>query len=1476
LIREIFLQLTYRKFITVICFGLLSITGEAQVSSSVSSGCAPLTGVVFNNSYPLATNINWDFDDGASSNLPNPSHNFGAADIYNVIFTALVNGNPVSDTIVITVHDIPSVNFTVGQPSGGCTGLEVSFTDNSQGGSGSPITTWQWAYGDGGLNTINTGNPLYQYNVPGLFDISLIVTDENGCVGSAIVNDAVSISSPPAIAISTIPSPATACAPPLEVQFIANATSNSPLTDNLTYEWDFDNGQTSVLDSPPSQLYNTEGENEVALTVTDDNNCSGMATIPVSLVYPIASFTADGGENDTVCSSVFFTNNSNANSWVYDYGDGNFGFDNFHEYEFSGWNNVTIEVQSGDCIDSSTISIYVQIPEAFIDLSVDTICLFPNAFEATGMANYSIALYDWILPSGNSSSLPVVGEDVDIIETYYSINQATEVDLQLVITTYDGCVDTTNVSLVLAKPNALFFPLKNEGCAPLGVTLDDYSTSDFSDIVTWTWHFGDNSPDSIRSDTSSVDHVYLSEGIYYPYLIVATENGCIDTSWAQTIFVGVPPVPSFTLSATDVCRGDVIQVIDTTSPADSVDTWNFNGDYNTIFSCSNDSIADIKFMQETGTDTITMTVGYRGCFSSTTQVVNVHGPVGNLRYTCNCDTPYNYPFEAVVEDATSWTWDFGDGQSLTDTLVMFNNHEYDTTGNYWAVLTTYNDTNGCPPDIDSLYIKVRKVEAIFDLPDSICAGIDIYFPTSLSKDAASQEGSCYNSFTWFFDDNTAPKTTNIGYNHRFDNSGAYNIQLWAQDINGCVDSTSEELHVFAIQSEFTYTVEENCLPIDVVFSSLSLSDLPITNYEWNFGDGEYGYVENPTHTYDSAFFNNAGIITPYQISLKITDEIGCQSTTDQQIAPEVPKANFTALTASTICEGQSITFDPVITQGGNTFLWSFGDGNFSNQYNPAHVYNQPGDFDVSLLVTSVNGCINGYTEPLYAHVQGIPVAGFDDSLGEGEALCYPAQVTFTDTSWVDPFGSREWDLGNGTPTVGLQSIGANYYLPGTYTVTLIERTTAGCADTVAVDVHVSGPIGSIILQENLICRGGDIQLQIADTSNVMTWQWDFGNGVNQNEVSPVNYNYDYEFNPASGQTIISLVMWSEDSLCNKVASDTLSFVQIEADFLRNNEVSLSDSMHCPGIQDSFFDLSSVNVNSWFWDFGNGETFNGQNPPPLNYSTGAYDVSLIVQSNPEGCIDTMTKTMTIFPLPEVQATGEPFCKGNSTELLAYGGENYNWTPTEFLDNPNSDNPMAFPDSTTEFFVTVTDSNGCVNQTSTIVTVYQPILSQNQSFQIIIGESVTFEPPTVPGYTYSWSPELWISCIDCQYPIAQPLEDTVYVLTMTDSLDCFHVQSGYQVDVLPLSTVDVPDVFTPNGDGINDIIYVKGWGIEDLISFQIFNRWGELVFETSDVSIGWDGTYKGKIQSADTYAYVIKAKTYITFDIIQKEGYINIIE
>ena len=91
----------------------------------------------------------------------------------------------------------------------------------------------------------------------------------------------------------------------------------------------------------------------------------------------------------------------------------------------------------------------------------------------------------------------------------------------------------------------------------------------------------------------------------------------------------------------------------------------------------------------------------------------------------------------------------------------------------------------------------------------------------------------------------------------------------------------------------------------------------------------------------------------------------------------------------------------------------------------------------------------------------------------------------------------------------------------------------------------------------------------------------------------------------------------------------------------------------------------------------------------------------------------------------------------------------------------------------------------------------------------------------------------------------------------------------IDIIKEYTVDVPNAFSPNGDGINDILFVRGWGIDELITFKVANRYGEIVFETNDKYTGWDGTYKGNLQGVESYTYFVSVKTYEN-QIISKKG------
>ena len=111
-------------------------------------------------------------------------------------------------------------------------------------------------------------------------------------------------------------------------------------------------------------------------------------------------------------------------------------------------------------------------------------------------------------------------------------------------------------------------------------------------------------------------------------------------------------------------------------------------------------------------------------------------------------------------------------------------------------------------------------------------------------------------------------------------------------------------------------------------------------------------------------------------------------------------------------------------------------------------------------------------------------------------------------------------------------------------------------------------------------------------------------------------------------------------------------------------------------------------------------------------------------------------------------------------------------------------------------------------------------------------------------------------------------------MFDPSGCFNISRKVLIEIIEKYSLDVPSAFSPNGDGVNDIIYARGWGLKELKSFKIYNRFGELVFESQDFENGWDGTYRGKDQNIETYVYTVEVLTF-GGEILTKKGNISLI-
>jgi gliding motility-associated-like protein len=1442
----------------------LHVSVLSQISAAHVTGCAPLVQDSFKGIIG-SSNILWNFGDGSSATLLNPVHTYASPGSYNVTYTATVGGSPITQTLTVVVHGKPTPLFTAAPPVKGCIPLAVTFHDNSTGGGGSPIVSWQWAYGDGGINSTNAANQTYTYTVGGQFSVTVKVTDANGCDSSLTIPNLINVSQKPTIVLTTSPNPAASCLPPLTVTFTSTGTtSHSTTNPALTYLWNFGSG-TSTVANPPSQTYTTTGVFPVKLIVTDNNNCSDTVTRNVIIQNPHASFST----NDTVCLRTSFTNTSTGGSvFVWDYGDGTTGAISTHTYTASGYYPVKLTVYNGSCFDDTTITVYVEKPVANFSFSPTYMCKLPKVITLNNMSTPTGgSTYQWgfwenytqyvFSPTGSISVNPSF-TITNIDTNRYSIYSLNDHDsITLTITTARGCKDHLKIYFAdsIFLPTARYMPDIYEGCVPLTVHFYDSSRSK-EPITLYDYNFGDGSP-HVTGNPNPV-HTYTNTGIYYPTLIIHNAGGCGDTSYRIKIQVGRPPAASFSLTPTNICIGDTVHFTDTTPASDSVDSWHYYGDGGFFASaCYNTPNSGWPFTHATGPQTVSLVACFRGCCDTSTQTnaVTVKGPLGTFIAAMDCDSPMVYTFTGTFSDAQNWTWNFGDGNTVATTTVTTEVHTYTATGDYMVHLTSFNGSTGCNPYKDSIKIHVRNIEADFLFDTLLCTSVGHAFNASPSNNVYTYGN---NGYTWLWGDGTHPDlTSNPITTHSFTPSGIYTVTLIVKDKNECSDTVRKKIKAFSGAASFT-SKNTICAHDSIAFINTSVADTTIKHYQWTFGDGGTDTVKNPSHVYN---ITNPSI-TNFTVSLTITTALGCVSNFTKVIVISRPNASFNSVSTTNICVGDSVHFSKSTSYPG--LLWSFGDGTTLNgtTQQPWHPYTTAGVYTITLTVTDSIGCKDTKSNAV-ANVQNYPHAVITSPAFHTPNLCYPYQATFTDNSTNANPGSppRSWNLGTGqTVTPGL-SVGTIYSTPGTYTITLVEITSNGCKDSTKNVITVLGPVADFTLAPGTICKGQSIHFNIKDTTDVYTWHWDFGDGHDTTKSSPVNHTFN--FHPPGGMTNVTLVYWSSDSSCVQTKVYPINIYQVISDFNRNHELTMVDTAHCLGLIDHFYNIST-NADSYGWVFSDGLTSHKDTVTHTFASPGTYSVELYIKNNTTGCVDTLVKKMYIFPPLNASAIGDSICRGSGGQVTASGGVIYHWGPAAGLSDTTIASPVANPAITTTYSVIATDANGCKDTAFAFVYVQQPPTTITYTTSIIIGQTTQL-PGEMPapniGFTYTWTPTTDLSCVHCPTPVCSSTVDISYVEYISDIMGCFTSQSTFTVYVEPLSSVDVPTAFTPNGDGTNDVVYVAGWGIKKLNYFKIFNRWGELVFETTDIKVGWDGTYRGVPQNTETYVYEASVEPYI---------------
>ncbi len=440
-----------------------------------------------------------------------------------------------------------------------------------------------------------------------------------------------------------------------------------------------------------------------------------------------------------------------------------------------------------------------------------------------------------------------------------------------------------------------------------------------------------------------------------------------------------------------------------------------------------------------------------------------------------------------------------------------------------------------------------------------------------------------------------------------------------------------------------------------------------------------------------------------------------------------------------------------------------------------------------------------------------------------------------------------------SPSISLSNpnISNPFAFPATTTNYIVDITNAnGCVFSDSVLVTVNTALNAQITADDSICTGDTIQLNVSGSGTNFSWSPATGLSCT-NCANPLAY--------PSATTTYNVIV----STTNCV--DTLSVtISVFATPLINagNDVSI-----CTGDNTQ---LSASGATSYSWSpvIGLSNALIA-NPVAMPTSTTTY----IVSGTTNGCSSTDDVTVSILATSAVNPSPDQIiCLGDSAQLAVAAAATYLWSPANSLSCSTCQNPIAFPSVNTIYTVTITEANGCDNTAQITITVEGIVLTVSNDVTINAGDATQLNASGATNYL--WQPSSSLDADNISDPVATPSITTTYTVTGTSPNGCVEIET-VTVTILPLSNLFVPNAFSPNGDGLNDEIKLIAVGNLDEIIFRIYNRWGEMVFETDDANFGWDGFYKGFEQEMGTYIYYVRGTDMITHLTVNLKGNITLI-
>lgn len=871
-------------------------------------------------------------------------------------------------------------------------------------------------------------------------------------------------------------------------------------------------------------------------------------------------------------------------------------------------------------------------------------------------------------------------------------------------------------------------------------------------------------------------------------------------------------------------------------------------------------------------------------------------PSGCLPYTVNFTN---------TGIGTNFLWDFGDNTTST---VQDPSHTYTQPGTYDIMLIA-SDPSSC--NIADTIIK--QIQVLSNHVDTLAA-VDVCIGDSVQiGEAPSSDPNV--TYHWF----PQPGLSNPNIANPWAYAGSDTEYLLVISNGNCYDSMYQTVRV--LMGNYSIEAHNDTLVCSGGSAVLTAStSFPTQSYQWSTSTG-FTDTLNPDILSATVTVSPANTTTYY---IKGTG-YGCDGYNIDSVTVQVSRVATMTSPDTVMCKGDTVSLYVLDLAPGNTMVYSWSPvSSILSGANTATPLISPLG-TVSYIVNSVNqfGCAKSDTVNVVVDEVTLTPA-FSNVRCYGECSG-SASVTATG---APPF-IYNWDIGG-------QAGFIDSVCTGTYHVTVTD--TYGCLKTADFVISQPAQlVSSLQVIPILVCGTCSGQMTATVSGGTAPYSYFWSDGQHSSTISNLCYgNYSTTVSDANGcDTVMSGIVTDPSDLqaniagvspitCHSWCDGTLTVAlsggnspysylwsngqntqSVDSLCSGNYTVTVKDADNCtrvktfnlsqpPGLNPVVTALATLRCHGdtttvYAVPYNGTPPFSYQWDDPLHHtsqsvhgvSAGTYTVTV---EDSKHCRDSVQKTISEpAPLIVDTLTGPAICRvseyGSGTIVVHPDGETAPYLIT-WSDNPSIHDTLRTGLFPGDYAVTVTDARGCDSKVFLfhIGSLGQAPLIDATADETVIyrGQSTVLHATGPSGSFYIWHPSSSLSSASLQNPEAKPDATTLYLVATTDENDC------YNEDTITIFVEDVfcrepfvyiPNAFTPNNDGLNDKLLVQT-NVASEMYIAIYDRWGELVFETANINNGWDGTYKGKYLDAAVFIYYLKV-TCINGEVFEKKGNVTLL-